>query len=200
MKQDEIRRRLIDGTIHVIAKDGLDKASTKQIGIATSTNEAYIYRCFDDKEDMFARAFDALDDELADKVMQHLPVMYMHEIEYELRCRFFFSAVWKFLLGNRDKCLTYVRYYYSPYFSKYSAEDHKKRFVPLVVKFKDAFKDEADVWMILNHILNVMLDFAVKVHNDEMPKKDNYTEHVFRVIYRSIEQYFRKSKENDSKT
>ena len=120
MKQDEIRRRLIDGTIHVIAKDGLDKASTKQIGIATSTNEAYIYRCFDDKEDMFARAFDALDDELADKVMQHLPVMYMHEIEYELRCRFFFSAVWKFLLGNRDKCLTYVRYYYSPYFSKYS--------------------------------------------------------------------------------
>ena len=64
MKQDEIRRRLIDGTIHVIARDGLDKASTKQIGITTSTNEAYIYRCFEDKEDMFSKAFDSLDDEL----------------------------------------------------------------------------------------------------------------------------------------
>ena len=42
MKQDEIRRRLIDGTIHVIAKEGLDKASTKQIGLATTINEAYI--------------------------------------------------------------------------------------------------------------------------------------------------------------
>lgn len=193
MKQDEIRPRLIDGTIHVIARDGLDKATTKSIGEETSINQAYIYRCFEGKEDMFARAFDALDVELADKVMQHMPVMYMQEMEYEMRCRFFFFAVWKFLLGNRDKCLTYVRYYYSPYFSKYSAEDHKKRFVPLVNKFKDAFKDEADVWMILNHILNVMLDFAVKVHNNQMPKDDDYAEHVFRVIYRSVEQYFRKN-------
>ena len=93
----------------------------------------------------------------------------------------------------------YVRYYYSPYFKKHSAEMHKQRFMPLINKFKVAFKDEADVWMILNHILNVMLDFALKVHSGEMSKKDNYTEHVFRVIYHSVEQYFRKSKENDSK-
>lgn len=39
---------------------------------------------------------------------------------------------------------------------------------------------------------NVMLDFAVKVHNGQMPGKEDYAEHVFRVIYRSIEQYFKK--------
>lgn len=198
MKQDETRRRLIDGTIYVIAKDGLDKATTKQIGTKTTINEAYIYRCFEDKEDMFAKAFDALDDELAEKVMQHLPVMYSREMQFEFRCRVFFFAIWDFLVSNRDKCLTYVRYYYSPYFSKYSAEDHKKRFVPLVSRFKEAFKEEADVWMILNHILNVMLDFAVKVHNGQMPDNDDYSEHVFRVIYRSVEQYFAVKKESDS--
>jgi len=48
------------------------------------------------------------------------------------------------------------------------------------------------VWMILNHILNVMLDFAVKVHNGQMPNEENYSEHVFRVIYASVKQYFRK--------
>ena len=127
--------------------------------------------------------------------MQHVAVMYMQEMDYELRCRGFFSAVWKFLLGNRDKCLTYVRYYYSPYFTKFSAESHKKRFLPIVTKFEDAFKDEADVWMILNHILNVMLDFAVKVHNDQMSKDDDYAEHVFRVIYASVKQYFRETEE-----
>ena len=195
MKQDETRRMLIDGTIHVIARDGLDKATTKQIGLETSINEAYIYRCFAGKEDMFAKTFDALDCDLADKVMQHVAVMYMQEMDYELRCRVFFSAVWKFLLGNRDKCLTYVRYYYSPYFTKFSVESHKKRFLPIVTKFEDAFKDEADVWMILNHILNVMLDFAVKVHNDQMSKDDDYAEHVFRVIYASVKQYFRETEE-----
>ena len=124
--------------------------------------------------------------------------MYMQELEYELRCRVFFEAVWKFLLGNKEKCLAFVQYYYSLYFTKYSAESHKRRYIPIVEKFKDAFKDEADVWMILNHILNVMLDFAVKVHNGQMPSEDNYSEHVFLVIYRSVEQYFRKSKESDS--
>lgn len=198
MKQDELRRKLIDGTIHVIAREGLDKASTKQIGLATSINEAYIYRCFKDKEDMFAKAFDKMDEELLSKTMQHIEIMYLQSMEYEMRCRFYFSDIWKLLLEDRDECIAYVRYYYSPYFTRYSAESHKHRFMPLVDKFKDAFKDEADVWMILNHILNVMLDFAVKVHNNEMPDSESYSEHVFRVIYRSVEQYFRKPKEINS--
>ena len=192
MKQEELRRRLIDGTIHVIAKDGLDKASTKRIGIETSINEAYIYRCFSDKEDMFTKAFKMLDDELVTKTMQYVPIMYSKDLVYEMRCRIFFFEIWKFLLGNREKCLAYVQYYYSPYFRTRSVTEHKVRFYPVVQKFKDAFIDEADVWMILNHILNEMLDFAVKVHNDQMPKDDIYAEHVFRVIYRSVEQYFKK--------
>ena len=97
MKQDEIRLRLIDGTIHVIAKDGLDKASTKQIGIATSTNEAYIYRCFVDKEDLLTKVFDALDEELLTKTMQFIEVMYVPEIDFEIRCRLYFSSITSYL-------------------------------------------------------------------------------------------------------
>ena len=102
------------------------------------------------------------------------------------------------MLGNKEKCLAFVRYCYSPYFNKYSADRHKQRYRPLVEKFSEAFIDEADVWMILNHILNVMLDFAVKVHNDHMSKEDSYSEHVFRVIYRSVEQYFKKEEVNNN--
>ena len=192
MKQDEFRQQLIDGTIHVIAREGLDGASAKQIENETGINVVYIYRCFEDKEDMFAKTFDFLDGELVTKALQHVEVMYMRELEYEIRCRVFFTAIWKFLLGSRDKCLAFVRYYYSPYFGKYSAEKHRQRYQPLLDKFSPAFKDEANVWMILNHILNVMLDFAVKVHNGAMPDNDDYSEHVFRVIYRSVEQYFKK--------
>lgn len=191
MKHYDVQSRLIDRTIIVIAENGLDKTTTKAIVKGTDINEAYIYRYFSDKEDLLSHVFDTLVEELVAKVMQHLPVMYMRELEYELRCRVFFEAVWKFLLGNKEKCLAFVRYYYSPYFTKYSAESHKRRNVPVVEKFKEAFKDEADVWMILNHILNVMLDFAVKAHNGQMPKEDNYVEHVFLVIYASVKQYFR---------
>ena len=191
MRQEAIRQKLIDGTIQVIAKDGLDKASTKQIGSATTVNEAYIYRCFADKEDMFAKVFDSLDEELLDITMAHIEIMYQAAIPFEERCRRYFFALWDFLLKSRDKCLTYMQYFYSPYFARRSAPDHMKRFLPLVANFKAAFKDEADVWMILNHILNVMLDFAVKVHNGQMSDSEIYAEHVFRVIYASVKQYFK---------
>ena len=192
MKQDDLRQALIDGTIHVIAQNGLDKATTKAISNATGINEVYIYRLFENKEKLFEKAFEHLDKQLLDKCLLHIDVMYMGEMDYETRCRIYFLAIWRFLVGNKDEILMYVRYYYSPYFTKYSAESHKHRYVPVVEKFKEAFKYEADVWMILNHILNVMLDFAVKAHNGQMPKEDHYVEHVFLVIYASVKQYFRK--------
>ena len=191
MEQEYMRQKFIDSTIHIVATDGIHKATTKAISNATGINEVYIYRLFENKEKLFEKAFEHLDKQLLDKCLLHMDVMYMGEMDYETRCRIYFLAMWYFLVGNKDEILMYVHYYYSPYFKKYSAEKHKQRFIPLVNKFKDAFKDEADVWMILNHILNVMLDFAVMVHNDEMRKKDNYTEHVFRVIYQSVKQYFK---------
>ena len=191
MKQDELRYRLIDGTVHVIAHDGLDKATTKQIGIETGINEAYIYRCFTDKEDLLARTFDSLDDELVSKAMAHIEIMYMDNMSYELRCWVFYSAIWKFVLGNKDKCLAFVRYYYSTYYKKYSAEEHKKRYMPLVDRFSEAFRDEANVWMLLKHILNVMLDFAVRVYEGEASDSDDTAQHVFYVVYNSIKPYFK---------
>ena len=51
-------------------------------------------------------------EELVAKTLQHVEVMYMRELEYEIICRLFFAAIRKFLLGNRDKCLAFIRYYY----------------------------------------------------------------------------------------
>ena len=198
MKQDEIRQKLIVGTIRVIANEGLDKATTKQIGTKTAVNEAYIYRCFADKEDLFSKAFDFLDDELLDKTMEYVPILYQGDIEFKQRCRIFFFGVWRFLLQNSEKCLAYVHYYYSPYFKKYSSITHEARFQPLVRKFSVAFIEEADVWMILNHILDVMLSFSAKVHNGLMPASDDYGEHVFRVIYESVKQYLITSQEKEA--
>lgn len=197
MSPQEMRQTLIAKTISVIANEGLDKTTTKAITQGTGINEAYIYRCFDHKEDLLTKAFETLDEELVRKAMQHISVMYMSELEYELRCRVFFEAVWKFLLGNKDKCLAFVRYYYSPYFTKCSAFEHKKRYSPLVEKFSEAFIKEANVWMLLNHILNVMLDFAVKVFSEAVENNDDTTEHVFRLVYYSIRPYLKRNNQEN---
>ena len=191
MKHFNVRSKLIESTIRVVARDGLDKTTTKAIAKESDLHEAYIYQYFQNKEELLAQTFNMLDAELETTAMQHVSVMYMQNLNYEARCRFFFTAVWRFIIGNREKCLAFVRYYYSPYFKKYSEDDHKKRYLPLVEKFKDAFKEEANVWMILNHILNVMLDFAIKVFNGAVKDNDDTAEHVFRLIFFSVKQYFK---------
>ena len=190
MKREEVRRKLIEGTIKVIARDGLDKTTTKQISSETDINEAYIQRCFKDKEDLFAGCFEMLDRELFSNVMRNIPVIYMENMESELCWRAFFLKIWEFMLGNKDKSLAFVRFYYSPYFVKYYAEQHKKLYEPVVDNLRKAFKPEADVWMILNHIFNVMIDFSIKIHNGLTQHNDDYTEHILRVIYASVKQYF----------
>ena len=76
MEREELRKKLIEGTIQVVAREGLGETTTKKVRLASSVNEAYIYRCFKDKEDMFAKTFAFLDEELFDIAMQYVKVMY----------------------------------------------------------------------------------------------------------------------------
>lgn len=193
MKHTNVKEVLIDRAITVLGSAGMDKVTTKAIVADTGISEVYIYRHFTNKEDLLAKAFETLDEELAQKVAMHIHIMYIQSMEYQDRCRFFFSAVWEFLLQNQTKCAAFIRYYYSPYFSKYSAESHKDRFAPLASKFQDAFKSDANVWMLLNHILATMLDFAMKVYDGQLPNDADTTEHVFRIIYYAMRPYFKRT-------
>ena len=193
MSPTDMREVLLNQTIAVIAENGMDKTTTKAIASGAGVNEAYIYRCFSNKDALLSRTFDKLDDELVTISARSIAVMQLQALDMESRWRLFFRDVWEFLLCNKSKCLAFVRYYYSPYFVKYSAEAHRKRYAAVEAEFSKLFLDEADVWMIMNHILNVMLDFAVKVYNGQMPRTEEYSEHVFRVVYASVKQYFRHS-------
>ena len=195
MKHTDVSNRLIEQAIHIVAQQGLDKTTTKSIVKGTDIHEAYIYRYFTDKYELLIKTFEKLDDELVAKVTQHMHVMHDNSLDYETRCRIFFLNVWNFMLTNSERCLTYIRYYYSPYFKRYSAEEHERRFIPLLNVFCKAFKAEANVWMLMNHILNVMLDFAVKVFDGTVGNDDDTAEHVFRLIYFSVSPYFKKYEE-----
>ncbi len=189
MMQAERKLALLGSTISVIARDGLDKTTTRAIATEANLNEAYIYRLFDSKEDLLKQVFTTLDNELVSKIFLHLPVMNMKSMDFETRCYTLFFLCWRFILGNKDKCLCFIRYYYSPYFKKYSYDEHNKRYQKVLEKMTPAFREKSNVWMLLNHILNTMLAFAVKVFNGDIKDNDDTAEHVFLVIYSSIKPY-----------
>lgn len=196
MKNLNYREILINSTISVIADEGLDKTTTKTIVNGTGVNEAYIYRFFDGKEDLLSKTFAFLDEELVRNIMDRIDVIDMKELNYEMRCWLIFDSLWRFLLGNKDKCLAYVRYYYSPYYQKYSAKEHQERYKPLVSKIGKVIKAEANTWMLLKHVLNVLLDFAVRVYEGEVSDSEDTTTHVFLLVYNSLKPYFKERELN----
>lgn len=200
MRQDDMRSALINAAIQVIARDGLDKATTKLIAGEAGVNEVYIYRVFKDKDDLFVKTFEKLDDALVNEVLDHLPVMNMKGVAFADRCWILFSFIWRSMLSNSKNAITYIRYFYSPYFAKYSMKTHLGCFEPCVQHFEVVFKQEANVWMILNHILNTMLDFVIRINNGELLDNEESAEHVFRIIFASAKQYFREDIQEEIKS
>lgn len=196
MKHKNVQEKLIDRAICVIAANGLDKTTTKAIAAGVGISEVYIYRHFANKEDLLSKAFEKLDEELVGKLTMHFPVMYTRGLTFEKRCRFLFAEIWNFLLCNREKCLAYIRYYYSPYFASHSAESHRLRFAELVQKFGEGFLEEANPRMLMNYALGTMLSFAIKVFDGDVPNNEDTAEHVFRVIYYAIKPYLKWKEES----
>ena len=202
--EQEVREALIGNTIHLIAKGGFEKATTKAIthdGAAlpnVKMNEVYIYRLFGSKERLYAVAFSCLDKEIVYAL--HACLEAHHNLEANTRQMLYevFSDVWHFLLNNEDHCRCYIRYYYSVYFRGESLNTHNQLFDEIIAEFSPLFKREADVKSIMHSVFTTMLDFAVRVYNGDLESSQTNAEHIYNVVYCMMASYFKG--ENSVKT
>ena len=186
MKNGDVRKKLIESTITVIAEKGLDKTTTKAISIDSNLNEVYIYRNFESKEEMIKCAFEVLDRELLQVILDSTPIL-EEDLPIQERCNRVVSSIWAFLLQDSKRCKSYIRYYYSPYFHDFSAKTHSELYAEAIEKFVPVFKEGVIVRLFLHYILDAMLATAIKVFDGSMPEGDKTEEYLCEVIYSSIQ-------------
>ncbi len=190
MTKEEIRQALLESTVNAVASVGFEGATTKAIASSKGINEAYIYRLFGGKEKLFAAAFEMLDLELISAIQRSGALNASTEdVEGELRR--IFSGVWRFVLQNRDRCFAYVRYYFSNYYIELSHSSHMAAYASIVSAMSPLFRERADVTSLMHHVLSSLLDFAVRVHNGDIPDDSDSAEHIFRVLFCVFRPYLR---------
>lgn len=190
MTKEEIRQALLESTVNAVASVGFEGATTKAIASSKGINEAYIYRLFGGKEKLFAATFEMLDLELISAIHRSGALSASTEdVEGELRR--IFSGVWRFVMNNRDRCFAYVRYYFSNYYIELSHSSHMAAYASIVSAMSPLFRERADVTSLLHHVLSSLLDFAVRVHNGDIPDDSDSTEHIFRVLFCVFRPYLR---------
>ena len=191
MEQKEIRQAFIQSAIHVVARQGLVKATTKAIAAAAGLNEAYIYKCFKGKDELLAAALWKLDDGLARHLSETFPIMRNTTLSWKERCFILWKSSWEFILEKTDECLFYLRYYYSSDFRLYARERHLQYYRALRSRTDHVFRPEADIDMIIHQIFETMLAFAAHVMAGEMENNDTTTERTFEQIYSFVAPHFR---------
>lgn len=76
---------LLNSTVRVIARNGLDKASVRIISADCNMPNPYIYQFFKDKDDLFVRAFEREDAALASE-FENFFSMYEATKDTQSRC------------------------------------------------------------------------------------------------------------------
>ena len=61
----EMRQSFIDSAIRIVARDGMEKTTTKAIAAEAKLNEAYIYKCFSGKDELLSAALHMEDENFA---------------------------------------------------------------------------------------------------------------------------------------
>lgn len=144
-RERNAKQAFIEGTVRVVARDGLDKTTTKAIATEAGLSEAYIYRCFESKEALLCAAFHMEDVAFAYFLKQNLVGMHIQNAPWKDRAFQLWSASWRFILGRKDDCLFYLRYYYSANCRTYAYEEHLQCFQELFAAVEQTFKPEANV-------------------------------------------------------
>ncbi|MBE6592738.1 MAG: hypothetical protein E7642_01945 [Ruminococcaceae bacterium] len=156
-------------------------------------NEVHIYRVFGSKENLYAQAFRMLDEEIFVNGYRAAMVFADKETPAKENFKKFFNSLWRFILGNEDKCRYYVRFYYSVYFRESAHRNHRENFANGIALFKDQFKEEADVRSLLHSTFTTLLDFAIRVYNGDLEDTQSNADHIFNLLYCSLMCYFKNS-------
>lgn len=179
----ETRQALIESAIRVVARVGLDKTTTKAISIDSGLNEAYIYRAFENKEDLLRSALHLEDVRFVNLVLKTLPVMNDESLPWRERCFRLWQPAWDFILEFADDFVFYIRYYYSANFQKYELEEHNECFSKLISAMSSVFQPGTPVGIILHQVFETMLSYGARVINGELPNNADSSRLAFEQVY-----------------
>ena len=183
MEQESMKQAFMECAVRVVARDGMEKATTKAIAAEAKLNEAYIYKCFSNKDELLSAALHMEDVRFANLLQKTLPVMHMPDLPWKERAYILWKRSWDFILQRPEDCAFYPRYYYSASYRAHAYERHLACFKPLIEKVSKSFKPGTNTEMLAHQIFFTMLFYASRFLSGELENSEAATQWAFEQIY-----------------
>lgn len=181
-----MKRVFMKSAVRVVARDGLEKATTKAIAREAHLNEAYIYKCFSGKDDLLDATLYEGDACYAAVLYASAPVLHDASQSWKERCFALWQQSWAFVLSDRDACIFYIRFYFAALGMSRVFGRHLAGYQPLFEQIRPFFKPNANVEMVIHQVFCTMLFFASRVVDGDLPDNDETTRWAFEQVYSFI--------------
>jgi len=158
--EQELRDALIRYTEYIVANEGMHRATTKNIAEKAGINEAYVYRTFQDKDDLIKSAFHENDVRLRDRVMENLYLLDNADMPIKDRIKAVLNPSLDLMIGISDRCIFYLRYYFSEKYLQLAKQEHDDCFCPVFEALKPYFKGSEDTTFIVNFVFEALLTYV----------------------------------------
>lgn len=185
---DDKRLALLQSTVRAVAKYGMKDVSTRSISGDAGVNDAYIYRYFNDKEDLLMQAYLLENDKFMRHVMRRIDLVQKQAVfqEQTERFRLVFHTAWRYLIDTPDICRFFMYYYHSPNFEKYAQEEYRKQLDMLADKIAYLFHSEEDAEHCLYALFILLNSFSLQVVNGDLLDNEETEARVFRMTYSTL--------------
>lgn len=179
---------LLTSTVRAVARYGMKDVSTRSISGDAGVNDAYIYRYFQDKEDLLKQAY-----LLENGKFMHLILRRIDEIREQAdtlslpeRFRLIFHTAWRYLIDTPDVCRFFMYYYHSPNFEKYAQEAYREQLDTLAEKVLPLFDTMADAEHCLYALFVLLNSFSLQVVAGELADDPAAEDRVFNMAFHAI--------------
>ncbi|MBR5516754.1 MAG: TetR/AcrR family transcriptional regulator [Firmicutes bacterium] len=193
MTHNRIRTALMDATISVVARDGIEKLTTRSIASECELHDTYIYRYFIDKDDLLKRTFLREDKLLNNIMLERINNTDLEGLHFRDKLELIWMDAWNLFMDNPDKCKFYVRYYYSEYFQD-TVDEYRAENKALMNLFRSFFDIDTDVSMLYHYNIDTLLHMAMRVAIGELDNTEQLKSEIFELVY-SINLVFTKKLE-----
>lgn len=183
MDINEMKQTFLKSAIHIVARDGLDKVTTKAIAKEAHLNEAYIYKCYSGKDELLTEALHMEDENFAVLLYDTLPIMHDSRLPWKSRAYVLWKKSWDFILEERDDCIFYIRFYFASIGMNTVYSKHLESYKPLVDRVSPAFKPGTNMDMVVHQIFCTMLFFASRVMDGDLENNEQTTLWTFEQVY-----------------
>lgn len=191
MKYKNAWGQLIESTIQIGAREGIEKLTTRKIAVAAGLPDTYIYRFCKDKKELIQETFMEIGSRIGKALDYAASRMDPETAHVDYIVRILWCSYWNYLVEHEEELRFFLNFHHSGYFTKQMAQRWSENYMTFGRLMAEMLKlyhisSFSSAPVLIAHIEMGTLDMAIAYQRGVVPQTKENVEAIYRVIMKAL--------------